>query len=320
MRRSVLLLALLALAALAGAGQARAGAPPPDPVVAAGVTVASLDVAGLTQPEALAAVRAWFARPVVLWFRGRRLLAHPSRDLRARVPAALAVERAMTAAPGTRVALRPTISRYHVRRYVRGLARRFDREPRDSRLFLRKLRPFITKAKSGRLVVRPRLRIAIRTALWKHTRGPITITRETVRPRLTRRSFGAIVVIRRGSKRLTLYRNMRFVRRFGVATGMAQYPTPTGRFTIVTKQRHPWWYPPAADWAAGAEPIPPGPGNPLGTRWMGLSVGGVGIHGTPDSASIGYSASHGCIRMHIAEAEWLFKRVRVGTTVFIVRR
>jgi lipoprotein-anchoring transpeptidase ErfK/SrfK len=52
---------------------------------------------------------------------------------------------------------------------------------------------------------------------------------------------------------------------------------------------------------------------------MGLSVGGVGIHGTPSAYSIGYSASHGCIRMRIPEAEWLFERVRVGTHVFIVR-
>jgi lipoprotein-anchoring transpeptidase ErfK/SrfK len=51
---------------------------------------------------------------------------------------------------------------------------------------------------------------------------------------------------------------------------------------------------------------------------MGLSAPGVGIHGTPDSASIGYSASHGCIRMRIPEAEWLFTRVRIGTPVFIV--
>jgi L,D-transpeptidase catalytic domain len=320
MRRPLLLLALPALVGLVATAPARADTPPPDPVIAAGVTVAGFDVAGLTRPEALAAVRAWFARPVVLFFRGRRVLAHPSRDLRTRAPIAVAVQRAMAAAPGTRVALRPTISRYHVRRYVRGLARRFDRKQRDSRLFLRKLRPFITKARSGRLVVRPRLRIAIRTALWEHRRGPITITRKTVRPRLTRRSFGPIVVIRRGSKRLYLYRNMRFVRRFGVATGMPQYPTPTGRFTIVTKQRNPWWYPPDEDWANGAEPIPPGPGNPLGTRWMGLSIGGVGIHGTPDAASIGYSASHGCIRMRIPDAEWLFRRVRLGTTVFIVRR
>ena len=51
---------------------------------------------------------------------------------------------------------------------------------------------------------------------------------------------------------------------------------------------------------------------------MGLSAPLVGIHGTPDAASIGYSASHGCIRMHVPEAEWLFDRVRIGTTVFIV--
>jgi lipoprotein-anchoring transpeptidase ErfK/SrfK len=52
---------------------------------------------------------------------------------------------------------------------------------------------------------------------------------------------------------------------------------------------------------------------------LGLSASGVGIHGTPDAASIGYSASHGCIRMRIPDAEWLFERVEVGSTVFIVR-
>jgi len=51
---------------------------------------------------------------------------------------------------------------------------------------------------------------------------------------------------------------------------------------------------------------------------MGLSARGIGIHGTPDAASIGYSASHGCIRMRIWAAESLFRRVRVGTPVFIV--
>ena len=78
-------------------------------------------------------------------------------------------------------------------------------------------------------------------------------------------------------------------------------------------QRNPWWYPPEGSaWAEGAKPIPPGPGNPLGTRWMGISSPYVGIHGTPDAASIGYSASHGCIRMLIPQVEWLFQRVEVG--------
>jgi lipoprotein-anchoring transpeptidase ErfK/SrfK len=51
---------------------------------------------------------------------------------------------------------------------------------------------------------------------------------------------------------------------------------------------------------------------------MGLSAPGVGIHGTPSPGSIGYSVSHGCIRMLIPDAEWLFNRVRIGTPVFIV--
>jgi len=51
---------------------------------------------------------------------------------------------------------------------------------------------------------------------------------------------------------------------------------------------------------------------------MGLSSSGVGIHGTPDAASVGYSRSHGCVRMLIPHSEWLFQRVRVGTPVLIV--
>ena len=101
--------------------------------------------------------------------------------------------------------------------------------------------------------------------------------------------------------------------------GAREYPTPLGKFEVVNKQLDPWWYPPAGSaWAEGAKPIPPGPGNPLGTRWMGLSAPYVGIHGTPDAASIGYSASHGCIRMLIPQVEWLFTQVDVGTPVFIV--
>jgi lipoprotein-anchoring transpeptidase ErfK/SrfK len=51
---------------------------------------------------------------------------------------------------------------------------------------------------------------------------------------------------------------------------------------------------------------------------MGLSAPGVGLHGTPDAASVGYSASHGCIRMRISDAEWLFVHVRVGSPVWII--
>ena len=135
---------------------------------------------------------------------------------------------------------------------------------------------------------------------------------------MTADTIGSAIVIRRGSNQLFFYNSLSLERTFHVATGESRYPTPLGRFEVAVKWRDPWWYPPPSDWAKDAKPIPPGPGNPLGTRWMGLTAPYVGIHGTPDAASIGYSVSHGCIRMLIPEVEWLFEQVDVGTPVFVV--
>ena len=87
---------------------------------------------------------------------------------------------------------------------------------------------------------------------------------------------------------------------------------------MVQKQVDPTWLPPNSPWAKGLGPIPPGPGNPLGTRWIGTSAPAVGIHGTPADYSIGTAASHGCIRMHIPDVEKLYDQVEVGTEVDIV--
>ena len=131
------------------------------------------------------------------------------------------------------------------------------------------------------------------------------------------RAVHRLVIIRSDVHRLYFYRGARPIRVFTVATGGMWTPTPRGRFRIVNKYRHPWWYPPNSSWAKHLDPIPPGPDNPLGTRWMGLSVPGVGIHGTPHPASVGYSISHGCVRMKKRDAESLFRLVRVGTRVWI---
>jgi lipoprotein-anchoring transpeptidase ErfK/SrfK len=316
MRRGlVLLLAGLALAAAAPASAQ-------EPVIPNGVTIAGVAVGGLAEEQATAAVLTFFNRSLQLRLRRRSISVKPTA-LGARARVIPAVERALAASPGTPLGLAVGIYKWKLRRWTTALARDFHRDARNSTVYLRRLRPWITKAKPGRKLLNYPSRRLIRRALVHHSRGPLGLPTRTIRPNVTRSNFGPVIVIRRDSKRLLLYRGMarkgmRVIRILGVATGMAAYPTPRGRFTIVTKQRHPWWYPPDAGWAAGASPIPPGPGNPLGTRWMGLSAGGVGIHGTPDAASIGYSASHGCIRMRIPEAEWLFERVFVGTTVFIV--
>jgi len=158
--------------------------------------------------------------------------------------------------------------------------------------------------------------------LKTHDREPVELPFDEIPAAVTEQDLGEAIVIRRGSNELLFYRlgeRAKLLREFRVATGRSSYPTPLGRYEVVTKQANPWWYPPSgSDWAKDAKPIPPGPGNPLGTRWLGISAPYVGIHGTPDAASIGYSASHGCIRMLIPQVEWLFNRVDLGTPVFIV--
>ena len=125
------------------------------------------------------------------------------------------------------------------------------------------------------------------------------------------------IVVDLGDLHLYLYRDGKLVRSYWVAAGQPAYPTPTGTYAVVNMQMNPTWLPPNSDWAKDAKPIPPGTTNPLGTRWIGTSAPGVGIHGTPDDASIGSYASHGCIRMHIPDVEDLYARVVIGMPVII---
>jgi lipoprotein-anchoring transpeptidase ErfK/SrfK len=289
----------------------------PPKTIAPGVTIAGVDVGDLTAEDATAQVNAAFAEPLVLIAPRSRLAVTPKR-LGAVAQLRPAVARALAAPAGTAVKLRVKLNRTRTLAYLKVIAHRFDRTPADSELALRGLRPLVTKERAGRSLRREKAMAAIFTTIAANDRTPLKLQFAALKPGVTRASIGPVIVIRRGSNRLYLYDGMRFQRVFGVATGQSIYPTPLGRWSIVVKWRNPWWYPPNSAWAKGEKPVPPGPGNPLGTRWMGLSASGVGIHGTPDDTSIGYSASHGCIRMHISDAEWLFNHVDIGTTVFIV--
>jgi lipoprotein-anchoring transpeptidase ErfK/SrfK len=229
-----------------------------------------------------------------------------------------AIRKAKSAAPGADVEVSTAVKGAAVRAYVARLAKRFDRAPVDATLRLRHIKPVVSKDRAGFRVQAGAAARELVAALKAHDSGPVALPTRVLEPAVTRGSIGPVIVIDRGRNELDLYRGMRPWKQFAVATGQQIYPTPLGRFQIVSMWKNPWWTPPASPWAAGAEPIPPGPGNPLGTRWMGISSPGVGIHGTPDAASLGYSASHGCIRMAIPQAEWLFNHVAVGTPVYIV--
>jgi len=296
--------------------------PAPPKLIAAGVTIGRTLVGGLTVREARDLVKARFSRPLTLVGGTGARVVVTTRDLGATPHFEEALQlAARVKRPGFAVPLKVDVSRPKVDRLVASLGTRFDRAPVEATLKLRKLTPFATKEVPGRrlkpLVAAGDIVVALKT----QKRDPLQLPLETIAPEVTAGTIGRAIVIRRGSNQLYLYRvghTSKLVRQFDVATGRSQYPTPLGKFEIVNKQLDPWWNPPASDWAKDAKPIPPGPGNPLGTRWMGLSSPNVGIHGTPDAASIGYSASHGCIRMLIPQVEWLFTQVDVGTPVFIV--
>ncbi len=137
-------------------------------------------------------------------------------------------------------------------------------------------------------------------------------------PQIFDNQTGKVIVVNTGAHVLTLYNNMQVEVEYGIACGMPEWPTPKGTFSIVSKQKNPTWVNPGSSWATTMPPyIGPGPGNPLGTRALQTSASGVFIHGTYSDWSIGYSVSHGCIRMHIPESEDLFERVEVGTPVLI---
>ena len=263
-------------------------------------------------------MKAFFARPLVLRL-GKVTLTVTPKQLGASAYVGDAVRHARVFAPGVNVPLKVTAPRQRLERYAKTLAKRFDRVAINSELQLRNSKPFVTKEQQGRRLRQSLVVRALFRSLKTHVRDPIALKQDVIVPQSTRASFGSVIVIRRGLNKLFLYDGMKLRRDFGVATGQSRYPTPLGKWEVVVKWRNPWWYPPASDWARDAEPIPPGPGNPLGTRWMGLSAPAVGIHGTPDPASIGYSVSHGCIRMRIPEVEWLFTQVDIGTPVYILQ-
>jgi lipoprotein-anchoring transpeptidase ErfK/SrfK len=317
LKRAALFLLFVAAAA-STVGVAAPVASPPPAAIADGVTVGGVELGGLTSEPARAILRRASARAVVVEFRGRRWRVTPA-ELRATVAVDDAVARALAASPGADVGLGVRVPERRVRRWVARLANEVDRPVRNARFAgLVDGRPVVTPERAGIEVHRKATVASILRRLRSGSREVAPVASRRVEPYVTRAKIGPIVVIDRYANTLVLWERGKVVRRFRVATGSASYPTPSGTWRVVDKQEHPWWYPPASDWAKGLKPVPPGPGNPLGTRWMGLDAYAVGIHGTPDAASIGYSASHGCIRMNVPEAEWLFERVRIGTRVAIV--
>lgn len=120
-----------------------------------------------------------------------------------------------------------------------------------------------------------------------------------------------VIVVSLQDRKLALLEDGKVVKVFPVAVGKPSTPSPVGAFTIERRVMNPTY-------SHDGRTVPPGPNNPVGTRWMGLSIRGYGIHGTNAPGSIGKAASHGCIRMGKADLEELYAEVEVGDSVELI--
>ena len=119
-----------------------------------------------------------------------------------------------------------------------------------------------------------------------------------------------VVLVSLVDRKLAVIDNGIVIATFRVAVGAKVSPSPAGEFTIVSRVSNPTYY-------HRGTVIPTGKDNPVGTRWVGLSLKGYGIHGTNAPGSIGRAASHGCIRLRNRDMERLFTMLRIGDTVQI---
>jgi lipoprotein-anchoring transpeptidase ErfK/SrfK len=128
-----------------------------------------------------------------------------------------------------------------------------------------------------------------------------------VQPAATKR----VIVVSLKDHKLALVEDGKVKKIYSVAVGKPSTPSPVGTFIIARRVMNPTY-------SHDGRIVPPGPNNPVGTRWMGLSIPGYGIHGTNVPNSIGKAASHGCIRMAKKDLEELYPMVEVGDTVELI--
>jgi len=120
------------------------------------------------------------------------------------------------------------------------------------------------------------------------------------------------IIISIADRKLALMEDGRVLKRYPIAVGTRGTPSPDGDFVIVNRARDPTY-------RHRDKEIGPGKDNPLGSRWMGLSLKGYGIHGTNVQSSVGKAASHGCFRMRTQDVEELYTLVEIGDTVSVRR-
>ena len=344
-RTVLLIVAALLLVAAAGVGVIGFNARAASDQIPKGVTIAGIDVGGMTAREARALLRRRIVepagRPVRVELDGRTFELQPRRarvtvDVDGAVRRAVAhgesgsfLTRGWRALTGgsvdahERVAIR--LDRRAVRRFVDDLARRVERPAVSAQLQIALDSVTVSDAQEGARLAEPKRLYRQLVRALKRPNGPRTLQARTVpvAPEQTAEQVWAanpvVVTVSRDTTTVRVFERGELVKTYKVAVGSPEYPTPTGTFAVQSMQVNPPWNVPQSEWAGdlAGKVIPGGaPNNPLVARWIGFN-GSVGFHGTKDLGSLGGAASHGCVRMTPDDVIDLYERVRTGPPVYV---
>ena len=344
-RRSWLVLSVLLVAAMGGAAAiAVAYDSSRSNHIAEGIRIANVDVGGLDAQAARERVHQLAVAPRrrSLTVRvGDRRWVLPAAKLRVTADVAGAVDRAVADSRrgwlGSRVARDlgggkvneriPLVTRYApgvIAPLVEQVAKAAKREAVDATVVPSATRLETKPSRPGRAVDRKALRDMLARAAANPSRpadidAPVRKVDAKVQTNDLVKKYAAYIVINRKNYTLRYFRNLELSKTYPIAVGKSGFETPAGLYDIQWKETNPKWRVPNSDWAGAlaGKVIPPGPDNPIQARWMAFN-GGAGIHGTNDDASIGTSASRGCVRMRIPDVIALYAKTPVGTPVYVI--
>lgn len=311
--------------------------------IADGITVAGVDVGGMDEAEAVAAVQRQLLAPLrhslEVGFDGDHWTL-PGKKLKLHADVEAAVAEAIDDSqsggfPGRLVryvsggevdkgiSADVTYSKREVNRFVRRVADEINREPRNADVEPSADSLNVVAGQDGRKLRDNLLTKELEAAVLNAGAGDRIVARvHSVQPEITKSEVAAkypsYLTLDRSTFTLRLWKHLKLAKSYTVAVGMEGLETPEGLYEIEEKEENPVWHVPDSAWAGSlaGQTIPPGPSNPIKARWMAIYEG-AGIHGTEETESLGTAGSHGCVRMAIPDVEELYDQVEVGTPIFI---
>ncbi|MGA7398356.1 MAG: L,D-transpeptidase family protein [Solirubrobacterales bacterium] len=312
--------------------------------LAQGVTISGVDVSGMSRAEATQAVTNQVLspqrKPVEVTFQ-KEAYELPVDQLKIRADVDASIDQAFEesregsfparvvrevtgGSVDARVPVKVTYSQPAVNQFVREVAEGVNVDPVDASVAAGPDSLSVVKSSNGHKL-RDNLLTEQLTGLLDSGKGTrklvakVNVTKPAVTTAEVAEKYPTYLTLDRSTFQLKLWNDLELSKTYTVAVGQIGLDTPAGSYSIQNKQVDPAWYVPDSDWAGdmAGEVVPGGvPENPLKARWMGI-YDGAGIHGTSEEGSLGSAASHGCVRMAVADVIDLYDRVDVGTPIYI---